>query len=42
MPGRFPEVLTDPIFGTEATRLYGDAKKMVEKIVKKNGLRQME
>jgi 5-methyltetrahydrofolate--homocysteine methyltransferase len=33
MPGRFPEVLTDPIFGTEATRLYKDAQKMVEKIV---------
>jgi 5-methyltetrahydrofolate--homocysteine methyltransferase len=33
MPGRFPEVLTDKIFGTEATRLYNDAKKMVEKIV---------
>jgi 5-methyltetrahydrofolate--homocysteine methyltransferase len=34
MPGRFPEVLTDPIFGTEATRLYNDALKMVDKIVK--------
>ena len=33
MPGRFPEVLTDKIFGTEATRLYNDAKKMVETIV---------
>lgn len=33
MPGRFPEVLTDKIFGTEATRLYKDAQKMVEKIV---------
>jgi 5-methyltetrahydrofolate--homocysteine methyltransferase len=33
MPGRFPEVLTDKIFGAEATRLYNDAKKMVEKIV---------
>jgi 5-methyltetrahydrofolate--homocysteine methyltransferase len=34
MPGRFPEVLTDPIFGTEATRLYNDALKMVDTIVK--------
>jgi 5-methyltetrahydrofolate--homocysteine methyltransferase len=34
MPGRFPEVLTDKIFGTEATRLYNDAQKMVERIVK--------
>jgi 5-methyltetrahydrofolate--homocysteine methyltransferase len=33
MPGRFPEVLTDKIFGKEATRLYGDAQKLVEKIV---------
>jgi 5-methyltetrahydrofolate--homocysteine methyltransferase len=33
MPGRFPEVLTDPIFGTEATRLHKDAKKMVNTIV---------
>jgi 5-methyltetrahydrofolate--homocysteine methyltransferase len=34
MPGRYPEVLTDKIFGTEATRLYNDAQKLVEKIVK--------
>ena len=33
MPGRFPEVLTDKIFGGEATRLYNDAQTMVEKIV---------
>ncbi|WP_121353788.1 methionine synthase [Flavisolibacter nicotianae] len=33
MPGRFPEVLSDKIFGAEATRLYNDAQKMVEKIV---------
>ena len=35
MPGRFPEVLTDKIFGAEATRLYNDAKKMVDTIVGK-------
>jgi 5-methyltetrahydrofolate--homocysteine methyltransferase len=34
MPGRFPDVLTDKIFGTEATRLYNDAQKMVQQIVK--------
>jgi 5-methyltetrahydrofolate--homocysteine methyltransferase len=34
MPGRFPEVLTDKIFGEEATRLFHDAKKLVEVIVK--------
>ncbi|HET6995745.1 MAG TPA: methionine synthase [Chitinophagaceae bacterium] len=36
MPGRFPDVLSDKIFGTEATRLYKDAQKLVEKIVKGN------
>ena len=34
MPGRFPEVLTDKIFGVEATRLYEDASRMVQAIVK--------
>ncbi len=34
MPGRFPEVLSDPIFGVEATRLYNDAQKLVERIVR--------
>ncbi len=33
MPGHFPEVLSDKIFGAEATRLYNDAQKLVEKIV---------
>lgn len=33
MPGRFPEVLSDKIFGAEATRLYDDAQAMVKKIV---------
>ena len=33
MPGHFPQVLTDKIFGAEATRLYNDAKQMVEKII---------
>lgn len=36
MPGRFPEVLTDKIFGAEATRLYNDAQRMVETIIKEN------
>ena len=36
MPGRFPEVLSDKIFGAEATRLFEDAKKLVEKIVNEN------
>jgi len=33
MPGRFPEVLSDKIFGAEATRIYEDAQKLVKKIV---------
>ncbi len=33
MPGRFPEVLTDPIFGVEATRLYNDAQKLLAQII---------
>ena len=33
MPGRFPEVLSDNIFGTEATRLYNDAQKMLQQII---------
>jgi 5-methyltetrahydrofolate--homocysteine methyltransferase len=36
MPGRFPQVLQDPVFGEEATRLYNDARKMVETIVREN------
>jgi len=34
MPGRFPEVLTDKIFGAEATKLYDEAQKMVQQIIK--------
>jgi len=34
MPGQFPAVLTDKIFGTEAKRLFDDAQKLVEKIIK--------
>jgi len=33
MPGQFPAVLTDKIFGTEAKRLLGDGQKLVQKIV---------
>ena len=36
MPGRFPQVLSDEIFGVEASRLYADAQKLVEKIVAEN------
>lgn len=33
MPGRYPEVLEDKIFGAEAKRLLTDAQKLVETIV---------
>ncbi|MFZ9386521.1 MAG: vitamin B12 dependent-methionine synthase activation domain-containing protein [Chitinophagaceae bacterium] len=33
MPGRFPEVLSDKIFGEEATRLYADGQKLVRQII---------
>ncbi len=33
MPGRYPEVLNDKIFGAEATKLYNDAQKLVQKII---------
>jgi 5-methyltetrahydrofolate--homocysteine methyltransferase len=36
MPGRFPEVLSDKIFGAEAKRIFDDAQKLVKKIVDEN------
>ena len=33
MPGRFPDVLTDKIFGIEAKRIFNDAQELVKKIV---------
>ncbi len=33
MPGHFPEVLTDKIFGLEATRIYNDAHKLLDQII---------
>lgn len=36
MPGKFPEVLTDKVYGVEATKLYNDAQKMMDRIVKEN------
>lgn len=36
MPGRFPEVLSDKIFGEEANRLYHDAQKLLKRIVEEN------
>ncbi|HEY0432765.1 MAG TPA: vitamin B12 dependent-methionine synthase activation domain-containing protein, partial [Chitinophagaceae bacterium] len=34
MPGQFPQVLEDPIFGTEAKRLLNDANALLDQIVK--------
>jgi len=34
MPGQFPAVLSDKIFGAEATRLFEDAQNLVQKLVK--------
>jgi 5-methyltetrahydrofolate--homocysteine methyltransferase len=31
--GRFPDLLTDPVVGAEATRLFGDAQKLLARIV---------
>jgi len=33
MPGKFPEVLEDKIFGIEATRLYNDAQKLLRQVI---------
>jgi 5-methyltetrahydrofolate--homocysteine methyltransferase len=33
MPGRFPEVLSDKIFGEEAKRIFDDAQKLLKKII---------
>src|SRR6185295_14678674 len=34
MPGQYPAVLKDKIFGAEAQRLFDDAQKLLEKIIK--------
>ena len=33
MPGHYPQVLSDKVFGEEATRLLNDAQKLLQKIV---------
>ncbi len=33
MHGKFPEILSDKVVGVEATKLYNDAKKLLQKIV---------
>jgi 5-methyltetrahydrofolate--homocysteine methyltransferase len=39
MPGHYPEVLSDKIFGTEAKRIHDDAMMMVDQIVKEKWFR---
>jgi len=36
--GRYPNILTDEVVGTEATKLFEDAQVMLEKIIKENWL----
>lgn len=38
MHGSFPEILTDSVVGTEATKLYNDANVLLDKIEKENWL----
>ena len=38
MHGKFPQLLSDPVIGTEATKLYNDAKKLLQQIIKEKWL----
>jgi 5-methyltetrahydrofolate--homocysteine methyltransferase len=38
MHGKFPEILTDKIIGTEATKLYNDAQGLLQKIIEEKWL----
>jgi 5-methyltetrahydrofolate--homocysteine methyltransferase len=38
MPGRYPQVLEDKIFGIEAKKLFVDANKILDKIIEENWL----
>ncbi len=33
MHGKFPQLLSDPVIGTEATRLYEDARRLLEQLI---------
>lgn len=39
MHGNFPDILTDAVVGTEATKLYNDANALLDRIEKENWLR---
>lgn len=36
MPGRYPEVLSDAVFGQEAQRLFNDAQQLLKQIITEN------
>ena len=38
MHGKFPQILTDAVIGTEATKLYNDAKNLLKKIIEEKWL----
>jgi 5-methyltetrahydrofolate--homocysteine methyltransferase len=38
MGGKFPDILGDKVIGKEATKLYNDAKELLNKIIKENWL----
>jgi 5-methyltetrahydrofolate--homocysteine methyltransferase len=38
MHGKFPAILTDSVIGVEATKLYNDAKKLLQQIIDENWL----
>ena len=39
MHGKFPQILTDPIVGKEATKLYNDANALLDQVVKEKWLK---
>lgn len=39
MPGRYPEVLEDPIYGVEAKKLFADANALLERVIRENWFR---
>jgi 5-methyltetrahydrofolate--homocysteine methyltransferase len=39
MPGRYPQVLEDATFGEEAKKLFADANRLLERIIKENWFR---
>ena len=39
LKGKFPEILSDEIIGEEASKLYQDAQKMLDEVIKKRSLK---